>query len=174
MYSLASDEKASLVMAYTQDTLVRGDVVTKENVRVSTWLRTDGAPEYIHMFKPQLVILSGSPVRSLTYSELYLSSTQAIGFHLVPPAQDPLDYDTSEMNRIMQPVAILVGTFVFKGNLRVSSQVDLGTSFTTARIAWMSIYDVEVTNPYLPQMGVMRVPMLLVRPNQVSFALQAQ
>jgi hypothetical protein len=36
---------------------------------------------------------------------------------------------------------------------------------------WMSIYEAEISNPYLPQMPVISVPMLLVRPEQVSFAM---
>jgi hypothetical protein len=42
-----------------------------------------------------------------------------------------------------------------------------------ARSAWMSIYDVEVTNPYMPQMQIPRVPLILVNPKQVSLALEA-
>jgi hypothetical protein len=73
----------------------------------------------------------------------------------------------------MQPIIILVGTFILTGNLRISPKVDLGTSFSTARSAWMSVYDVKVSNPLLLQMGEVRVPMLVVRPGQVSFALQS-
>jgi hypothetical protein len=158
-------------MIYTQNTLVRGEAVTKESTRVSVWLRTEGAPDYIHLFKPQVVNLSGNAVRVLNYLELFLPTTRIIGFHLIPPAHDPLDYDESEKNRKMQPVTVLVGTFIFNGAIRISTQVDLGTSITSARTVWMSIYDVKISNPQLPQMGEMQVPMLVVRPSQVGFAL---
>ena len=47
-------------MLYTQDTLVRGDVVTTPNVhRVNIWLRTDGAPKYMHILKPQVIVFGG-------------------------------------------------------------------------------------------------------------------
>jgi hypothetical protein len=173
MYTFAPDEKSSPVMIYTPATLVYGEMVTKQDIRVSTWLRTEGAPGYLHLLKPQIISLISSPPKVLTYSEIYLPNAQVVGYHLTPPAHDPLDYDENEQNRIMQPIIILVGTFILTGNLRISPKVDLGTSFSTARSAWMSVYDVKVSNPLLLQMGEVRVPMLVVRPGQVSFALQS-
>jgi len=171
MYTLASDEKASGVMIYTQNIFIRGEAVTKQSNRVSVWLRTEGAPEYIHLLKPQVINLNGGAGRMQNYSEIYMPTAQMIAFHLTPPAHDALDYDESEKNRKMQPVTVLVGTFVFNGAIRISNQVDLGTSITSGRAVWMSIYDVKISNPQLPQMGVVQVPMLLVRPGQVGFAL---
>jgi hypothetical protein len=171
MYTLASDEKASGVTIYTQNTLVRGEAVTKQSTRVSSWLRTEGAPEYLHLLKPQVIDVNGSEARMVSYSEMYLPTAQVIAFHLNPPARDPTDYDESEKNRVMQPITVLVGTFVFNGVIRISNQVDLGTSITSARTVWMSIYDVKISNPLLLQMGEVQVPMLVVRPGQVGFAL---
>ena len=171
MYTPASDEKLTPVMLYTRNSLVRGEVVTKQNVlRVNIWLRTDGAPKYLHVLKPQVVVFGGTPVKPLTYAEIYYPTSQVIGFHTLPPTDEPLDYDPNEMNRMMQPVEALVGTFVMKGNIRISTQTDIGSSLEVARVAWMSIYDVEVTNPYLPQMPPLRVPMALVNPMQAAFA----
>jgi len=64
MYTLASDEKTTLVLAYTHNMLVRGEAVTKDNVRVAVWLRTDGAPNYIHLLNAQVLIF-GEVHRSL-------------------------------------------------------------------------------------------------------------
>ena len=76
---LRPDEKTTPVMLYTQDTLVRGDVVTNQNVlRVNIWLRTDGAPKYMHLLKPQVIVFGGNTVRALTYSEVYFPTSQLI------------------------------------------------------------------------------------------------
>lgn len=174
MYTLASDEKAALVMIYTHNALIRGEAVVKENIRVSTWLRTDGAPEYIHLVKPQVLTIAANSVKTQAFDEMYFPASLAIGFHLVPPAKDPLDYDETEANRVMQLVALLVGSFIFRGKLRISARTDLGSSIATSRISWMSLYEADVTNPALPQMGVMHVPMLIVRPLHVTFTLEGQ
>lgn len=171
MYTPSSDEKLTPVMLYTQDTLVRGEVVTKQNVlRVNIWLRTEGAPKYLHILKPQVLVFGGSPVKPLSYSEIYYPTTQLIGFHTLLPTDEPLDYDPNEMNRMMQPVDVMVGTFVMKGKIRISTQTEVGTSLEVARISWMSLYDVEIMNPYLPQMPALHVPMALVNPTHVAFA----
>lgn len=171
MYTLRPDEKTTPVMIYTQDTLVRGDVVTKESVlRVNIWLRTDGAPNYMHVLKPQVIIFGGTPVKPLTFSEIFFPTSQLIAFHTLSPVDEPLDYDPEEANRMMVEVEVLVGTFVVKGKIRISTHTELATSLEVARQAWMSIYDAEIANPYLPQMHLLHVPMMLVNPTHVGFA----
>ena len=172
MYTPAADEKTTPVMLYTQDTLVRGDVVIKTNVlRVNIWLRTDGAPKYMHVLKPQVLVFGGSPVKALTYSETYFPTSELIGFHTLPPIDEPLDYDPNEANRTMMPVDVKVGTFIMKGKIRISTQTDLGSSLEVARVSWLSLYDAEITNPYLPQMPAIHVPMALLNPMKVAFSL---
>ena len=42
MRQLAADEKTATVMVYTNNMLARGEVIARENARVSIWLRTAG------------------------------------------------------------------------------------------------------------------------------------
>lgn len=172
MYTLKPDEKTVPVMLYTPQSVVRGEVVVKQNVlRVNIWLRTEGAPKYMHFLKPQVLVFGGGAVKPLIYPEIFYPVTDAIAFHTLPPTNEQVDYDLSEANRIMAPVELLVGTFVMKGKIRISGQTDIATSLDVARISWMSIYDVCITNPYLPQMPAIQVPMILVSPNHVAFGL---
>lgn len=172
MYVLRPDEKTTPVMVYTQQNVVRGELATKQSVlRVNIWLRTDGAPRYLHILKPQILVFGGGPAKALSYSEVYFPVTEAIAFHTLPPTDEPLDYDPGEANRTMEAIETMVGTFVMKGRTRISTQTEISASLEMARVSWMSIYDVTVTNPYLPQMAALQVPMVLVNPNRVSFAL---
>jgi hypothetical protein len=70
----------------------------------------------------------------------------------------------------MEPVAIQLGTFLVKGKIRMSGSTPLGVSLEVAAGGWISIYEAEITNPYLPQMQPMLVPMMLILPNKVTFA----
>lgn len=173
MYILRPDEKTSLVMLYTMHSVVRGEAVIKQNVpRINIWLRTDGAPRYIHFLKPQVLVFGGSPVKTLTYAELYFPTSQVIAFHTLPPTEEPLDYDPSdEADRRMEDLDLLVGTFVMKAKLRISTHTEVDTTLESARVSWMSVYDVSITNPYLPQMPALQVPMVLVNPSHVAFGL---
>jgi hypothetical protein len=170
MRPLAADEKIALVMVYTNNMLIRGDIVIQENLRVSIWLRTQGVLNYIHLYKPQVILFGGTPPKSLSYSEIFVPTLDVIAFHLAPPEQDPLDYDASETNRMMQPMDMVLGTFLLKGRVRMAMQTELATHLDVSHTGWMSVYDADISNPYLPQFSV-QVPMLLVDPSQVSFGL---
>jgi hypothetical protein len=172
MYILRPDEKTSLVMLYTMHNVVRGEAVVKQNVpRVNIWLRTDGVPRYIHILKPQVLVFGGSPVKSLTYSELYFPTSQVIAFHTLPPTEEALDYDATEADRRMEDVHIMVGTFIMNGKIRISTHTEVDTTLESARVSWISVYDVSISNSYLPQMPALQVPMALVNPDHVAFGI---
>jgi len=170
MKPLASDEKIALVMVYTPNMLVRGEVIVKESLRVSIWLRTQGIRNYVHILEPQIILFGGASPKTLQYSEIFVPIEKVLAFHLAPPAHEPLDYDEDETNRMMQAVDLVVGTFLMKANLRISTQTDVATNLDISSTAWMSIYDAAVSNPYLPQFSA-QAPMLLVNPGGVSIGL---
>ena len=118
MKPLESDEKTALVMFYTATALIRGEIVVKINQRVNIWLRSLGVPNYIHIHKAQVISFIGAPPRNSSFSEMFLPAAQVLGFHLVPPAEEPLDYEEGEAMRMMQAVDVVIGTFVFKGKAR--------------------------------------------------------
>lgn len=171
MTALASDEKLSTVMVYTSNLLARGEVATKTNIRVSTWLRTQGMPEYIHIFKAQVLLFGVGGIKTLTYPETFIATATVLAFHLAPPATDPMDYAEDEKNRALAMVTAHVGSFFFKGILRVSAQTGLATSLEASRTPWISFYNSEVSNPYVPQMPTLQVPLALLNPKQIAFSV---
>ena len=171
MYILRPDEKTTPVMLYSQYGVVRGEAVVKQNVsRVNIWLRTDGAPRYIHVLKPQVLIFGGSPGQGIVlFPKFIFPTSEVIAFHTLPPTDEPLDYDPGEADRKMEAVELLVGTFVMKGNIRISTHTEVDNSLESARVSWMSVYDAWITNPYLPQMPALQTPMVLVNPTHIAF-----
>lgn len=167
---LKPDEKTVMVMLYTRNMLARGEIIIQENLRASIWLRTQGVPSHIHLFSADAVVFGGTPPQPFGASELFVPVADLIAFHLAPPAQDPLDYDPSETNRVMISAKALIGSFVLSGKLRISTQTDLGTALDVAHGAWTSMYEVSIVNPYLPKFNV-QSPMILVNPSHVSFGL---
>ena len=167
MYTLGAEEKVSLVMAYTQTGLVRGEAVTRDSVRINTWLRTDSAPDYMRIYKAQWLQTVGGVVKPMNQAELLLPVSMMIGFHLAPPAQEPLDYNEREDNRVNKPVTIFMGLFVVKANIRASAKSDLVNALQLTHSPWTSIYGAEISSPQIPQMPPMQVPMLVVRTAQV-------
>lgn len=171
MENLAPDEKSTMVMIYTLNSLVRGEVVTKENARVGVWPRTQGVPNLIRILKPGILLFGGSPPKAMSYTEIFVPTASLIGFHLAPPITEALDYDPSEKNRSLVSVSLLMGSFLVKGHVRIASTATLANSLELIYNGWLSIYDTEITNPFLPQMPAVQVPMLLVTPNRINFML---
>jgi len=170
MKELASDEKSVNVMIYTNNMLARGELIAKENSRVSILLRTQGVPNYFHLFQPQVISFAGGAPKTYSLSELFIPATQLTAFHISPPAHDPLDYDANEANRRMQPLDVMTGSFSIKGNMRISSLTDISTGLDVMRASWVSIYDADISNPFLPQFTA-HVPMLLVNSIYVNFGI---
>lgn len=170
-YILKNDEKSTPVMVYTANALIKGDVISKKPIRVSTWLRTPMAPDYFRLLNANILMMNipGS-MRSLSFKEYFIPITQINAYHLVPPQEDPLDFDETELNRKMESVVVMVGSFMFNGYLRISDQVNLGTHLDVAHETYYSIYDSEVSNPGLPNMGTLRIPLIIFRSDQVTFA----
>lgn len=170
MYTLAPDEKTTTVMVYSPNKLIRGELVTKQNVRVSLLPRM-GMPGYNHFLQTDVLFFGGEPPKSLSYAEYFFPTERIIGFHLAPPAVEPLDYDPDEENRIMLDVNMLLGSFMVTGKIRTSTHADLVTNLEAAHMTWLSVYFAEITSPFLPQLPAIHASMVLVKPTQVSFGL---
>ena len=170
--NLAADEKITPVMLYTANSLIRAGVITKENIRVSIWLRMAGAPEFLHLREAN-VLTFGISMQSQNFTDYFISAQQVLAFHLLPPASDPVDYDETEANRKMEPVTVMVGSFRFNGHTRMSTQTDLATHLSIMRSPLVSIYTIDITNPNLQAMGVLKVPFALVRTSGVTFGSRA-
>jgi hypothetical protein len=104
MYTPQSDEKLTSIMIYSSDKLIRGEVVTKDNALVSRWLRTQGAPTYLHVLKANVISFAAGAPRVHNFEEVYFPTSECLVFHLTPPVSDPLDYEADEQNRLMQPM----------------------------------------------------------------------
>jgi len=57
---------------------------------------------------------------------------------------------------------LMIGTFIVKGKMRISTRADPSAAIEVARTARLFVYNAHVSNPYLPQMPVMHVPMLFI------------
>jgi hypothetical protein len=171
-YTLGSDDKVAHVMAYTSGALYWGEVVVKELVRVSTWLRTKNAPDRLRIFNAKAVsTYAGGQAKPMHFSELYVATTQINIFHIIPPAKDPLDYDPTEPNRMMVPVSMLVSNIRIDGHLRLATSGSLSKFLEIVRENFTSIYDAQISSPNLPTLGTVCVPYVIVRQEVTVFGI---
>ena len=171
MYTLAADEKATTVLLYTENALIRGELVTKQSARVNIWLRMQVEVNYLHVHNPQILAFGGPLTKSMINDEIYCPISQIYGFHLAPPANEALDYDDSEPNRVMKDVNLMLGNFNVKGKLRISTHSEFAKAIEVAHAGWLSVYDAEVMPLFVPSFPSMQAPVMLVNPRVVTLGV---
>ena len=171
MYQLAPDEKVTTVMVYSRNKLIHGGLITRQSVRVSILPRMQAFTNFLHFLKAQIWFFGGGEPKLLSFGEYFFPVERMIGLHIAPPAADPLDYEADLANRGMCNVSTTLGVFIVQGKIRVSTQVETGANLELAYKSWLSVYEADVSSPLMPQMPVLHVPMLLIRPSQASFGL---
>lgn len=171
LYSLAGDEKAAQVMAYTSAGLFWGEVVVKAQIRVSTWLRTNLAPDTLCFYNARAILVAANTTPNpLAFRELHLPTNEVLAFHLLPPAKDPLDYDPSEPNRQMVAITALFGLFRLDGLMRMSTRSSLAKYLDVTRENFTALYEAQISCPVMPDLKVLQTPYVLVRQVSSSFA----
>lgn len=169
-YHLEPGDKATDVTAYTATALIRGDLVTREAIRVSTWLRTPNLPEYASMFNTTIrraVGLTEAQVNE--FHEFHTPVGPIIALHMTPPNEDPIEHDPSEQNRKMVPLTAIAGPHRFDGNLRMPQHLTIGKQMSLMRDPFITLFDVRVVSLLEPD-NETRVSMVVLRPNQFSFS----
>ena len=173
-YPVGPDEKSASIMVYTANSMILGEVVVKKIIRVSTWLRTNSAPDVICLYNARNIIASaGGTPNPLSFAELHVMTNQVLAYHLLPPAQDPIDYDPTEPNRRMQPITVLSGLAQIDGLIRMASSTSVGKFLEVTHETYSAVYDAQIKFPAMPSLGAMKVPYILVRQAASAFALRA-
>ncbi len=170
LYKLQDGDKVTVVMSYTLNSVAWGEVITKEAIRVSTWLRTPMAPQYVTLFDAKLILTGGAQHPPQSFRELHVPTAQIIAFHLVPPAHETLDYDPQEPMRKMEATTALVGSFRFDGCIRMSTQTSLERYLDVAKETFTPLYEVDISQPTAPGIHALHVPYVLIRREMVTFS----
>jgi hypothetical protein len=171
-YHLASDEKLTTMMFYTPLALYRGEAVMKSNIRASLWMRTPASPEYVHILRAQVINLAGGAVKPLHFPEFFLAASNIVAYHVAAPSQpDGYDFDETEVNRVFEAATAVIGNFIFNGSVRITATNTAHNAIFANRSTWVSLYHVEIANPIFPQMGVVKVPLVLLRASATNFGI---
>ena len=68
-YRLEPDDKVTPMMVYTNTSMARGEFVSKEVVRVGTWLRTVSGIAYISLYRAQSMTSTGGPTSRINQAD---------------------------------------------------------------------------------------------------------
>ena len=169
---IASDEKSVPVMAYSRSYLCWGTLIIKGQIKASTWLRADLAPEFIRILDAKIIFTTfpTEHINPISFPEINLPVEDIITFHITPPTRDAIDFDPSEPNWQMVPISIIAGSFIIRGSIRMPLQTNLSKYLEVTREIFTPVYDVSIHSLILPALGNIHVPFILVRKNFVAFS----
>jgi hypothetical protein len=170
VYHLDPGDKATGITAYTLQSVVRGDLVTRDAIRVSTWLRTPGLPDYASMFNVTLMRAVGTGEPEVNeFDEFHMPVAPIIALHMTPPNEDAIEHDPMEQNRKMVPVTAVSGPHRFEGSFRMPQHLTLTKQMSLLRDPFITLFDVTVLSVLEPEKET-KVLMVVMRPGQFSFA----
>ena len=169
-YSPGQDEKLVPVLIYTPQKLIWGQLIAKQMIRVSTWLQTEMASNYMDLVDAQVLLFgAGREVRSMKFPILHLETHQVIAYHLLPPADESPYYNPDTPNRKLEFVTTLVGVFRFNCNLRIAEGSDIQAYLGVKKGDFLPIFNATMTCPLLPSIKSVRTPFALIRQDRAIF-----
>ncbi|HEX7432518.1 MAG TPA: hypothetical protein VF326_02585 [Anaerolineaceae bacterium] len=173
-YNISPDEKVAPVMAYMLNSIVWGDVIVKNAIRVGTWLRTHMAPDMLCLYNAKLLVTNsgGTTIHPLSLPEIHIPTAQIQAFLIVPPTKDPLDYDTNEPNRRMDPVTVISGAARIDGFMRFATMSNMKKYLEVNKENFSPIYDAEITNLAIPSLRAIHVQHVIVRQSTSMFMVR--
>jgi len=168
---LEPEERATPVMVYTADSLSWGRIITKGALRANMVLHSGIVPDFLTLYEAKSMSLRNlATLQSEPYAELHIPTDQVVGYHLVPPNSEPLDYDPEAPNRKMEPAAVIVGPFRFNGAFRMAELSNLDRFLEISQTPFLSMYQVEITLPANPRLKPMQVNFAQIRRTAVRFS----
>lgn len=168
-----SDEKIVPVMIYTSTSVVWGEMVVKQIVRVGTWLRTNTAPDDLCIHNGKVLIVSASAPKAVSYAEIHVLVPHIQAYHILPPAVEPVDYDPTEPNRKLEPMTAVVGSFRMDARMRMATSADLRRYLEFTRETFTPLYEAEISNMVQSALAPMKVPFVMVRQATTMFATRS-
>lgn len=159
---IGPDDKTIPVMIYSPQRIIWGNIISRKTIRVSTWLKTEMAPNFLTITDAQIMLYgAGQSIGKITLPLIHVQKEQIIAYHILPPGDESPYYDNAP-NRKMEPVTIIAGIFRFDGSLRMAEQSDLFTYLNVQKGHFLSIYDVTMTCPLLPSLTGIRIPFAMI------------
>lgn len=165
-------ETTTAMMFYTKDSLIWGDIVHHEEVIPSRILVGITIPEFISIYNAQLIFTEPNFIsRPVSRKEIHLPAQKILGYHLLPPQKDHLDYDPTEPNRKMVPLTAFMGAFCIQGSIRISEVTTVKSNIEVIKSDFLTLYDLEIRHNYKTEMQAIRSNMGYFRVRENLFTV---
>lgn len=166
-YTLAPDEKATLVMVGTPDFLVWGDLVTKEQIRISAFLNTL-AEDFVPLRDVKILFLAPTHQTPPAERPLLFVKQEEILVFFVMNDTEPLPEETE--TRRYEPIEIITGSFQVEGKLLKAPISTLLNTLLVSKSTYIDIYEATVRHIAKPWLGTFSSNLVQVRRERMTVA----
>lgn len=168
-HTLAPDEKATQVMIGTADTLMWGDLVTKEAVRMSAYLNTL-AEDYVQLRDARILFLAPKEqMAPIERSSVHIRQEEILIFFLMHD-EEPLPEETP--TRRYEPVEAIIGSFQMEGAILKAPISNLQNMLLVSKATYMPIHSATVRHVAKSWLGTFSSNFVQVRCERMILAAQ--
>lgn len=140
-HALAADEKATQVMIGTPDALIWGDLVTKEQVRISAYLNTL-AEDYVPLHNAKILFLAPQEqAPPIERPAVYIRQQEVLVFFVMHD-EEPLPEETQ--TRKYESVESLVGSYQVDGTILKAPISTMQNMLLVSKATYMPVYNATV------------------------------
>lgn len=166
-YTVGPDEKTTQVMVGTPDTLIWGNLVTKEQVRMSVFMNTL-AEDFVPLHDAKMLFLAPTQqMAPLERPALHVKFEEILLFFAMVD-REPLPEET-EMRRY-EPVEVIVGSYQIEGKIVKSPMSTLQNMLLISKSVYIPVYEATVRHVAKPWLGTFSSPRVQVRRDRLTMA----
>jgi hypothetical protein len=167
-HTLDPGEKATQVMVGTADLLVWGDLVTREQVRLSGFLNTL-AEDFVPFHDAKALFLApAQQVAPVDKAIIYMKLEEILFFYAMSDLE-PLP-EESEVRRY-EPVQFFIGSYRIEGSILKSPIAALLNLLLVTKDAYMPIYQAKISHVAKPWLGTFSASMVQLRRDRLCVAV---
>lgn len=170
--SLKYGETSTAMMFYTADSLVWGNIIHHEEILPSRILVGITIPEFVSVYQAKILFTQPNFIpKPISHSEIHIPTQKIVGYHLMPPQTDQIDYDETEPNRKLEPITVYLGAFTLRGLIRISEITTVKSNLEVLKSEFITLYDLEISHSHKKEMSAIRSNMGYFRIRENLFAV---
>ena len=159
------------MMVYTSQGIIWGKLSHSSGIQPSRILLGVTIPEYLALTEAQAMFLEPNYIsKPIKHQQILIPTPTILGYHLMPPQKDVLDYDLTEPNRKMAPLTIYMRAMKINGHIRISEVTDTKTTLEVMKADFLTVYDLEISHLNNTQMSPIRTSQAYFRIHSLLIA----
>ena len=170
--SLKYGETSTAMMFYTGDSVIWGNIIHHEEILPSRILVGITVPEFVSVYQAKILFTQPNFISNpISHSEIHIPTKKIVGYHLMPPKIDQIDYDETEPNRKMEPISVYLGAFTLRGFIRISEVTTVKSNLEVLKSEFITLYDLEINHSHKKEVSAIRTNMGYFRIRENLFAV---